>query len=92
MMRIVLSISLLFITNVVFGDDAPARNALFVGVTKYAHAEMNQPQLEFPEADAKGVGEVFKQSGYEVDFLFGKNATQEAIRKKLGGTPREIRR
>src|ERR1700733_3000228 len=57
--------------------------ALLMAVTKYEHAEMNKPKLEFPEEDARALGALLKDSGYEVDFLLGSAATREAIKQKL---------
>ncbi len=66
--------------------EAPKKYALLVGVTRYSHAAMNEPTpLEFPEIDAKSVGEVLRQNGYEVDLLLGEEATQSKIRDKLDG-------
>jgi hypothetical protein len=61
----------------------PQKYALLIGVTKYRHAGMNEPALEFPEADARALGDLFRASGYEVDLLLGSDATQKAIRGKL---------
>ena len=66
----------------VFGQTS-AKYALLVGVTKYDHAEMKP--LEFPEADAKALGDLLKAGGYDVDYLLGNQATQKAIREKLDG-------
>lgn len=63
--------------------DEPEKYALIAGVTKYQHADMNKAQLEFPEVDAKSLAEVLRASGYTVDLLLGKQATQKAIREKL---------
>ncbi|MFM9965454.1 MAG: SUMF1/EgtB/PvdO family nonheme iron enzyme [Planctomycetaceae bacterium] len=63
--------------------DEPEKYALIAGVTKYQHADMNKAQLEFPEVDAKSLAEVLRSSGYTVDLLLGKQATQKAIREKL---------
>src|ERR1700733_6031023 len=57
--------------------------ALLMAVTKYEHAEMNKPKLEFPEEDARALAALFKQSGYEVDLLVGSQAGRDAIVKKL---------
>ena len=64
---------------------SPAKYALLVGVTQYSHAALNQPPLEYPEADAKALAEVLRNSGYEVDLLIGSQATQSAIQSKLEG-------
>jgi len=63
----------------------PKRYALLVAVTKYQHTEMNKPALEFPEVDAKAVGEFLEAFGYEVEYLLGPKATKLAIEKKLDG-------
>lgn len=62
---------------------ADGKYALLVGVTEYRHAEMNKPPLDYPEIDAKAVSDFLKQHGYEVDLLLGKQATREAVLKKL---------
>ena len=61
----------------------PKRYALLVAVTSYQHAEMNMPQLQFPEADAQAVGEFLEDYGYDVEYLLGPQATKLAIEKKL---------
>jgi formylglycine-generating enzyme required for sulfatase activity len=72
------------------GADAPPKKyALLIAVTKYDHAEMNKPQLEFPEEDAKSLGKLLEASGYKVDLLLGSQATQAAIRAKLDRLNRE---
>ena len=53
--------------------------ALMIAVTRYNHAEMNKPQLKFPEDDARALGQFFQNSGYQVDYLLGKEATRKAI-------------
>ena len=83
MIRTVLSIALLFSSTATFAADSLSKYALLVGVAKYKHSDMNKPQLEFPEEDAKALAEIFKKAGYSVDLLLGKAATQEAIRAKL---------
>jgi uncharacterized caspase-like protein len=45
---------------------------------------MNQPApLEFPEADAKALASVLTESGYNVDLLLGRQATQIRIQEEL---------
>lgn len=61
----------------------PQRYALLVAVTTYSHAEMNQPALEYPEIDAKAVGEFLSEHGYEVEYMLGRNAKQKDIQSKL---------
>ncbi len=83
---IFLVVSLLFgnAGSIYLQADEVHKYALLVGVTKYSHAAMNEPvPLEFPEADAQAVGKVLRESGYEVDFLLGAQATQTAIQAKL---------
>ena len=76
--------------SAVRGADAlPKKYALLIAVTKYDHAEMNKPQLEFPEEDAKSLAQVLEASGYKVDLLLGSQATQAAIRAKLNRLNRE---
>lgn len=66
------------------GADVPSKHALLIGVSKYHHSGMNRPEpLQFPEADAKSLGELLTEGGYQVDLLLGKAATKAAIRKKL---------
>lgn len=69
--------------------EPPAKYALLVAVTRYNHAEMNKPQLKFPEADAKGLGATLEQSGYKVDYLLGDEAKREAIFGKLRQLPEQ---
>jgi hypothetical protein len=63
--------------------EQPAKHALFVAISKYQHADMNKPQLQYPEDDAKALAEIFQSGGYKVELLLGKDATQKAIRDKL---------
>ena len=76
----VIFLGILLIPFVVAADD---KYALLVGVTKYEHSRMNASPLKYPETDAKAVAEVLQASGYKVDILLGKQATQEGIRKAL---------
>lgn len=62
---------------------AAEKYALLIGVTKYAHAQMNRNSLKYPEADADAVAELLKRSGYEVKVLLGKQATQKSIQEAL---------
>ncbi len=63
---------------------AAEKYALLIGVAKYEHAEMNKPEaLQFPEEDAKALGDVLKSGGYKVELLLGKAATQAEIKAKL---------
>ena len=78
----------MLITTLVFGMSLSAtgaeKYALLIGVAKYDHAEMNKPEaLQFPEEDAKALGDVLKAGGYTVELLLGKAATQAAIKAKL---------
>ena len=68
---------------------ADDKYALLVGVTKYEHSRMNASPLKYPEADAKAVAEVLQASGYKVDLLLGKQATQQAIEKTLQKAEKE---
>lgn len=61
----------------------PKGMALLVAVGEYRHARMNEPKLEFPEADAKAMATLFTAAGYSVKTLLGKEATQGAIRREL---------
>ena len=61
----------------------PQKYALLAAVREYEHPAMNEPLLQFPEIDAKSMNELLKESGYQVDLLVGKQATQANIRKKL---------
>ena len=63
---------------------AAEKYALLIGVAKYEYAEMNKPEaLQYPEEDAKALGELLKSGGYKIDLLLGSAATQTAIREKL---------
>ncbi|MGE0377707.1 MAG: SUMF1/EgtB/PvdO family nonheme iron enzyme, partial [Planctomycetaceae bacterium] len=80
----VAAVPLVPLTASCIADDAkPANYALLVGVTTYEHAEMNKPRLEYPEADARSVGEFLAAHGYEVEYLLGKAATRKAVEAKL---------
>ncbi|MCR9201350.1 MAG: SUMF1/EgtB/PvdO family nonheme iron enzyme [Planctomycetaceae bacterium] len=57
--------------------------ALLIGVTKYQKAQMNRTPLQFPEVDAKSVGELLQKSGYTVKLLLGSQATEAAIEREL---------
>ena len=54
---------------------AQEKHALLVGVSEYKHAQMNVPKLEYPEADARSVGEALEKSDYKVVALLGRRAT-----------------
>jgi formylglycine-generating enzyme required for sulfatase activity len=77
------------VASIATAADSPKKYALLVGVAKYQHAEMNKPLLEFPESDAKDLGALLKASGYDVDLLLGKDATQDAIRTKLAAVKKK---
>jgi hypothetical protein len=68
---------------------ASDKYALLIAINKYDHAEMNKPQLEFPETDARALGALLELSGYAVDYLLGREATQIAIREKLEALRRQ---
>jgi uncharacterized caspase-like protein len=73
---------MLFLTAFPVGANAADKNfALLVGVSKYEHSGLSA--LQYPEDDAKALGELLKAGGYEVEVLLGKAATREAISKKL---------
>jgi formylglycine-generating enzyme required for sulfatase activity len=59
--------------------------ALLIAVTNYKHPLLNEPQLNFPEEDAKALATFLEASGYQVELLLGKSATHNAILKKLNG-------
>ena len=64
---------------------AAEKYALLVAVAEYEIPAMNEPQpLVYPEADARELKKLLENSGYVVDLLVGKEATQTAIRQKLG--------
>ncbi|MCR9201354.1 MAG: SUMF1/EgtB/PvdO family nonheme iron enzyme [Planctomycetaceae bacterium] len=65
------------------GVSAQDKHALLIGVTKYSHSRMNDTQLQFPEADAKSVGEELQRRGYTITTLLGREASQTAIQKEL---------
>lgn len=74
--------TLLCVTDVC--AQAPTKYALLIAVSQYDHASLNLPKpLQFPEADAKAIGAMLQEFGYEVDLLIGPQATQKAIREKL---------
>jgi hypothetical protein len=68
-------------------NQVPPKNyALMIGVTTYDHSVMNGDRpLKFPEKDARALGELLQESGYEVEYLLGPQATREEILKKLEG-------
>lgn len=82
MLQSLMMLSMWSLVSPIVAAEAP-KQALLVAVTKYQHAEMNEPPLEFPEADAKELAGLFRESGYSVELLLGKAATQDAIRRKL---------
>ncbi|MCR9201353.1 MAG: SUMF1/EgtB/PvdO family nonheme iron enzyme [Planctomycetaceae bacterium] len=59
------------------------RYALLIAVTKYSNSEMNKPQLQFPEADAKAVGTFLSEHGYTVKYLLGSEANRKSIQQEL---------
>lgn len=85
--------SLLFsiLSSTVFGQNVVATNehqspkyALFIAITKYSHRSMNgTPSLKYPQTDAIGIGNIFKNAGYEVVLLQGQEATQRRIVAEL---------
>lgn len=68
--------------NLSFAQEAQ-KYALLVGVNKYQHSRMNDSELKYPENDAKAVAKVLRNSGYTVEVLVGKDATQAAVVKEL---------
>ena len=72
-----------FFTLPLASAQEPDRYALLIAVTTYNHAEMNQPELAYPEVDAKAVGKFLTEHGYTVEYLLGPKATQAAIKTKL---------
>jgi len=67
-------------------EDPAKKYALLIGVTKFKHAEMNgRDPLQFPEEDAKAIGAMMKESGYEADYLLGSKATKQQIETNLKG-------
>lgn len=79
------SFGLLALLMIAFPASAePKKYALLVGVNKYEHAEMNQPDpLAYAEADVTDLAALLRESGYEVDLLTGKNATRKAVGTKV---------
>lgn len=69
--------------------DAADKYALLVGVTKYQHANLNDPPLEYPEADAEAIGALLESSGYKIDRLLGRSATRAAVLSALEKVGRE---
>jgi TPR repeat protein len=84
-------VSLLLLTQTVFGDDSPAEKyALLIGISAYDHSAMNKPEpLMYPEEDARALGQLLKDGGYRVDLLLGKAATQKAIRARIAELDRQ---
>ena len=69
---------------------AAEKYALLIGVAKYDHAEMNKPEaLQFPEEDAKALGQLLTSGGYTVELLLGEAANQAAIKSKLTALQRK---
>ncbi|MCA9130974.1 MAG: caspase family protein [Planctomycetales bacterium] len=76
-------LTFLFATQDLQSQQKSMNYALLVGVTSYQHAEMNRPELKFPEADAKSVADFLAKNGYEVELLLGPQATSKRIEEKL---------
>lgn len=58
----------------------PKKYALLVGVNKYEHTALNQPEpLRYAEADVTALAALLRESGYEVELLTGPRATRQAI-------------
>ena len=87
MWRLVCLLTLLLISTPLLAVDAPPkRYALLIGVAKYEHSSMNQPEpLKYPEEDAKALGALLKSGGYTVDLVIGKQATLKTIQAKFEG-------
>jgi formylglycine-generating enzyme required for sulfatase activity len=62
---------------------AAEKYALLVAVSDYDHPEMNTTKLFYPTKDAREFRTLLVESGYEVDLLEGKDATQGKILEKL---------
>jgi hypothetical protein len=62
---------------------AAEKYALLVAVSDYEHPEMNATKLFYPTKDAREFRTLLVESGYEVDLLEGKDATQGKILEKL---------
>ncbi len=73
----------------VLAAEPPPKYALLIAVSEYDHDDMNQPELEFPEADARVLGEFLHFAGYQLELLLGADATQAAIRQKLNDLDRQ---
>ena len=67
----------------------PQRYALLVAVTEYGHAEMNRAKLRFPEIDAEAMAVFLEEHGYQIDRLYGSEATRSAILDRLKGLARK---
>lgn len=80
-------LSLLLLLLLPLAANAQAKKyALLVGVNKYDHTAMNQPEpLKYAEADVKELEQLLKKSGYTVDLLIGEKATRAAIAEKIAG-------
>ncbi len=64
--------------------------ALLIGINAYEHADMNRPEaLKYAEADVIELGNLLKESGYEVELVRGPQATQAAIEKALSKVPQK---
>jgi len=59
--------------------DDIAKNALLIAVSEYEDIHLNDPPLKYPEEDAKALGNVLKNAGYNVTLLLGQDATNEKI-------------
>src|SRR5262249_3983109 len=90
MRTILFILALVNLPSIVYAeDDKPQKYALLAAVREYDHPDMNLSLLQYAEIDADSMKELLKDGGYEVDLLLGKQATQDAIRAKLGSFKRK---
>jgi len=93
MLRIVsrvLAIAAIVVTTTsskIYAAEPSAKYALLVGINEVADPTVIS--LKNAQKDLTNLGNLLMASGYEVDLLLGKNATEAAIRDKLKGVSKK---
>ena len=70
-----------FRCEILYGQAAPAKDALLIGINQYDHSSFSE--LQYSESDATAIGKVLTDNGYNVELLLGSKASKKAIIEAL---------